>query len=250
MCVCVCVCVQLFPDLDKVVFLDDDVVVQHDLSPLWDLDLNNKVVGAVVDSLCGHEYCCKYKDHFNFTDPIISSNLDQHLCGWLYGMNIFDLKRWRNSNITATYHKWLKLVSIYIDRYQLMMYIHVTLSHQIKTSHPAEPQFWIHPVAVGSTSARLNCFRRPCPPAWSIMACSWFGATLSKCWKGKGWSCSSVAFQRGGEAVAGNGVPWGKKGVVQTRKSVEWIYQEMWNNRVGNDGGSHASFSTLYLTIY
>lgn len=100
---------ELFPDLEKVVFLDDDVVVQHDLSPLWDMDLNNKVVGAVVDSLCGHEYCCKYKDHFNFTDPIIASNLDEHLCGWLYGMNIFDLKRWRNTNITATYHKWLKL---------------------------------------------------------------------------------------------------------------------------------------------
>lgn len=91
---------ELFPDLEKVVFLDDDVVVQHDLSPLWDMDLNNKVVGAVVDSLCGHEYCCKYKDHFNFTDPIIASNLDEHLCGWLYGMNIFDLKRWRNTNIT------------------------------------------------------------------------------------------------------------------------------------------------------
>lgn len=94
---------ELFPDLDRVVFLDDDVVVQHDLSPLWDLDLNDKVVGAVVDP------CCKYKDYFNFSDPVISSNLDQHRCGWLSGMNIFDLKQWRKSNITTTYQEWLKL---------------------------------------------------------------------------------------------------------------------------------------------
>ncbi|KAL8507941.1 hypothetical protein ACS0TY_018479 [Phlomoides rotata] len=101
---------ELFPDLDKVLFLDDDIVVQHDLSSLWDLDLNQKVVGAVVDSWCGPD-CCpgrKYKDYLNFTDPIISSNFDQDRCGWLYGVNVFDLKRWRKTNITAVYHQWLK----------------------------------------------------------------------------------------------------------------------------------------------
>ncbi|KAF5957543.1 hypothetical protein HYC85_004768 [Camellia sinensis] len=38
---------ELFPNLDKVVFLDDDVVVQRDLSPLWEIDLGGKVNGAV-----------------------------------------------------------------------------------------------------------------------------------------------------------------------------------------------------------
>ncbi|XP_057796150.1 probable galacturonosyltransferase 15 [Salvia miltiorrhiza] len=98
---------QLFADLDKVVVLDDDVVVQRDLSLLWELDLHGKVVGA---SGCGSEDCCKtYKEYLNFSHPIISSSFDQHRCGWLFGMNIFDLKQWRNSNITATYHKWLHL---------------------------------------------------------------------------------------------------------------------------------------------
>ncbi|PIN21349.1 Polygalacturonate 4-alpha-galacturonosyltransferase [Handroanthus impetiginosus] len=116
---------ELFPDLNKVVFLDDDVVVQHDLSSLWELDLNQKVMGAVkiqrllqlhrtnhiiFDSWCG-PYCCpgrKYKDYFNFTEPIISSNVRQDRCGWLYGVNVFDLKKWRKTNITAVYHQWLK----------------------------------------------------------------------------------------------------------------------------------------------
>ncbi|WOK99659.1 galacturonosyltransferase 14 [Canna indica] len=38
---------ELFPNLNKVVFLDDDVVVQRDLSPLWEINLSGKVNGAV-----------------------------------------------------------------------------------------------------------------------------------------------------------------------------------------------------------
>ncbi|KAL6553742.1 hypothetical protein OROMI_019415 [Orobanche minor] len=102
---------ELFPELGRIVLLDDDVVVQQNLSSLWDLDLNQKVVGAVVDSWCGLD-CCpgrKYKDYFNFTDPTISSSVDQNRCGWLNGVNVFDLGRWRQTNITAVYHQWLKL---------------------------------------------------------------------------------------------------------------------------------------------
>ncbi|PON69417.1 Galacturonosyltransferase [Parasponia andersonii] len=102
---------ELFPNLNKIVFLDDDVVVQHDISPLWEMDLNEKVIGAVVDSWCGDD-CCpgrKFKDYLNFSHPVISSNFDHDSCAWLYGMNVFDLEAWRMSNITATYHQWLKL---------------------------------------------------------------------------------------------------------------------------------------------
>lgn len=101
---------ELFPDLNKIVFLDEDVVVQHDMSSLWELDLNKKVVGAVVDSWCG-DNCCpgkKYKDYLNFSYPIISSNFDHDRCVWLYGVNVFDLEAWRRVKITTNYHKWLK----------------------------------------------------------------------------------------------------------------------------------------------
>ena len=105
---------QLFPDLDKIVLLDDDVVVQRDLSSLWETDLNGNVVGAVVDLWCGSNCCLgrKYKDYFNFSHPLISSNLLQDDCAWLSGMNVFDLKAWRQTNITEAYSTWLRLVSI------------------------------------------------------------------------------------------------------------------------------------------
>ncbi|XP_027333059.1 probable galacturonosyltransferase 15 [Abrus precatorius] len=102
---------ELFPDLNKVVLLDDDVVVQHDISSLWEIDLNGKAVGSVFKSWCQNSCCpgSKYHDLFNFSHPIISSNIDGDKCAWLYGMNIFDLEAWRRSNITETYHQWLKL---------------------------------------------------------------------------------------------------------------------------------------------
>lgn len=102
---------ELFPNLHRIVFLDDDVIVQHDLSPLWELDLKGKVVGAVVDSCSEHGYRPgrKYENIFNFTNMIISSKFDKDQCEWLYGVNLFDLQAWRKTNITGAYHQWLKL---------------------------------------------------------------------------------------------------------------------------------------------
>ncbi|CDY56870.1 BnaC04g52090D [Brassica napus] len=73
---------KIFPKLEKVLFLDDDVVVQKDLTPLWSVDLKGKVNGA---------------------------RFDPEYCGWAYGMNVFDLGEWRKHNITETYHFWQNL---------------------------------------------------------------------------------------------------------------------------------------------
>ncbi|AES92758.2 probable galacturonosyltransferase 12 [Medicago truncatula] len=101
---------ELFPSLDKVVFLDNDIVVQTDLSPLWDIDMNGKVNGAVET--------CKGKDkrvmskmlksYLNFSHPLISKNFDPNECAWAYGMNILDLEAWRKTNISYTYHYWVE----------------------------------------------------------------------------------------------------------------------------------------------
>lgn len=104
---------ELFPELDRIVFLDDDVVVRRDLSPLWALNLDGKVNGAVSSREGNRERgdCLggRYGDYFNFSNPNISSKFDSDSCAWLYGLNLFDLNEWRRSNITQTYHRWLKL---------------------------------------------------------------------------------------------------------------------------------------------
>ncbi|CAN1163027.1 Probable galacturonosyltransferase 13 [Linum perenne] len=101
---------ELFPSLNKVVFLDDDVVVQRDLSPLWDINLKGKVNGAVETCKGDDEWVMskRFKNYFNFSHPLISKNLDAEECAWAYGMNIFDLDAWRKTNIRHAYHSWLK----------------------------------------------------------------------------------------------------------------------------------------------
>ncbi|XWS18054.1 hypothetical protein CRYUN_Cryun32bG0009700 [Craigia yunnanensis] len=97
---------EIFPKLNKVLFLDDDLVVQKDLSGLWSLDLKGNVNGAV--ETCGENFH-RFDRYLNFSNPLISKNFDPHACGWAYGMNIFDLEEWRRQNITEIYHRWQKL---------------------------------------------------------------------------------------------------------------------------------------------
>ncbi|CAH8327700.1 unnamed protein product [Eruca vesicaria subsp. sativa] len=103
---------ELYPNLDKVVFLDDDIVVQRDLAPLWDIDLGGKVNGAVETCRGEDERVMskRLRNYFNFSHPHIAKHLNPEECAWAYGMNVFDLKAWRKTNIRETYHTWLKEV--------------------------------------------------------------------------------------------------------------------------------------------
>ncbi|XP_016452929.2 putative galacturonosyltransferase 4 isoform X2 [Nicotiana tabacum] len=97
---------EIFPKLDKVLFLDDDIVVQKDLSGLWSLDLKGKVIGVV--ETCGESFH-RFDRYLNFSNPLISKHFDSRACGWAFGMNIFDLNEWRRQNITEVYHSWQNL---------------------------------------------------------------------------------------------------------------------------------------------
>ncbi|OMP00492.1 Glycosyl transferase, family 8 [Corchorus olitorius] len=94
---------QVYPKLDKILFLDDDIVVQKDLTGLWSVDLHGKVNGAV--ETCGESFH-RFDKYLNFSNPHISRNFDPNACGWAYGMNMFDLKEWKKKDITGIYHKW------------------------------------------------------------------------------------------------------------------------------------------------
>ncbi|XP_030546278.1 probable galacturonosyltransferase 10 [Rhodamnia argentea] len=94
---------EVFPALKKVVFLDDDVVVQKDLSGLFSIDLNGNVNGAVETCM---ETFHRYHKYLNYSHPLIRENFDPDACGWAFGMNVFDLVEWRQRNVTGIYHYW------------------------------------------------------------------------------------------------------------------------------------------------
>ncbi|KAL3565731.1 hypothetical protein D5086_033777 [Populus alba] len=86
-----------------VVFLDDDVVVQKDLSGLFSVDLNSNVNGAVETCM---ETFHRYHKYLNYSHPLIREHFDPDACGWAFGMNVFDLVEWRKRNVTEIYHYW------------------------------------------------------------------------------------------------------------------------------------------------
>ncbi|XP_015584489.2 polygalacturonate 4-alpha-galacturonosyltransferase isoform X1 [Ricinus communis] len=94
---------EVYPKLNKILFLDDDIVVQKDLTGLWSVNLNGKVNGAV--ETCGESFH-RFDKYLNFTNPHIARNFNPNDCGWAYGMNIFDLDEWKKQDITGIYHKW------------------------------------------------------------------------------------------------------------------------------------------------
>ncbi|KAG4139324.1 hypothetical protein ERO13_D07G185200v2 [Gossypium hirsutum] len=97
---------EMYPKLHKILLLDDDVVVQKDLTGLWKIDLAGKVNGA-VETCFGSFH--RFSQYLNFTHPLIKERFNPKACAWAYGMNVFDLDGWRREKCTETYEEWQNL---------------------------------------------------------------------------------------------------------------------------------------------
>ncbi|KAL7602731.1 hypothetical protein Lser_V15G20408 [Lactuca serriola] len=97
---------EMYPKLHRILFLDDDVVVQKDLTGLWKVDLEGKVNGA-VETCFGSFH--RYAQYLNFSHPLIKEKFNPKACAWAFGMNIFDLDAWRRERLTDQYHYWQDL---------------------------------------------------------------------------------------------------------------------------------------------
>ncbi|GFP98011.1 probable galacturonosyltransferase 6 [Phtheirospermum japonicum] len=82
---------DVFTNLNKIVFLDHDVVVRKDLTRLWSISMRGKVNGAVQTCKEGEPSFRRMDMFVNFTDPFIANRFDANACTWAFGMNIFDL---------------------------------------------------------------------------------------------------------------------------------------------------------------
>ncbi|KAG8366988.1 hypothetical protein BUALT_Bualt16G0025700 [Buddleja alternifolia] len=97
---------ELYPKLDKILFLDDDVVVQKDLTALWNIDMDGKV-NAAVNTCFGSFH--RFSAYLNFSHPLIKEKFNPRACAWAFGMNMFDLDAWRRERCTDEYHYWQNL---------------------------------------------------------------------------------------------------------------------------------------------
>ncbi|CAM8966780.1 unnamed protein product [Rhodiola kirilowii] len=90
---------EIFHYLKKIVVLDDDVVIKRDLSALWSLDMEGKVNGAVQRCSLRLSQLRYYMDGKPF---------DGKSCLWMSGLNVIDLVRWREQDISGTYNNLMR----------------------------------------------------------------------------------------------------------------------------------------------
>ncbi|CAI9761920.1 unnamed protein product [Fraxinus pennsylvanica] len=93
---------KIFPTLKKVVVLDDDILAQRDLSDLWSLDMGGKVNGAV-------QFCAVKLGQLKKYLP--RNSISENSCAWMSGVNIIDLSRWREHNLTETFQRLVQEMS-------------------------------------------------------------------------------------------------------------------------------------------
>jgi alpha-1,4-galacturonosyltransferase len=98
---------DLLPNLNRVVVLDDDLVVQKDLSSLWNLNMGDKVIGAV--QFCGVRLG-------QLRAYIEEPNFNTDSCVWFSGLNVIELEKWRDLGITSLHGQLLQKVSSYSCR--------------------------------------------------------------------------------------------------------------------------------------
>ncbi|KAE8658376.1 putative galacturonosyltransferase 7 [Hibiscus syriacus] len=94
---------EIFKNLEKVVVLDDDVVVRQDLSTLGNLNMGQKVMGAVQICSVRLGQLKRYLGENSF---------NKKSCSWMSGLNVIDLVRWRELGISETYWKLVKNMSM------------------------------------------------------------------------------------------------------------------------------------------
>lgn len=92
-------------EVKRVIYLDSDLVVVDDISKLWRVDLNGKVVAAP-------EYC-----HANFTayftqafwsDPSLSKTFwGRKPCYFNTGVMVVDVEKWRRGKYTEKVEEWM-----------------------------------------------------------------------------------------------------------------------------------------------
>lgn len=93
--------------VNRVIYLDSDLVVVDDVSKLWSIDLGSRTIGAP-------EYC-----HANFTkyftttfwsEPRFAATFtERKACYFNTGVMVMDLVKWRKEGYTNKIEKWMEI---------------------------------------------------------------------------------------------------------------------------------------------
>lgn len=88
---------SLFPNLDKILYLDSDIVVLGDISQIWKLDIDDCYIACVPDA-GGKKYKKIFSQYVDFDESFLYYNA---------GVLLVNLKKWRSDEIEFAFFEHL-----------------------------------------------------------------------------------------------------------------------------------------------
>ncbi len=79
---------DLLPEVDKIIYLDGDLVITDDITALWNTPLEDKLLAAVED--VGYTYWCQHNPELKLKFKCMNS-----------GVMLINCKKWRETNLSA-----------------------------------------------------------------------------------------------------------------------------------------------------
>ena len=98
-------------EINKVIYLDSDLIVFDDIKKLWDIDLYNKIVGAVPDVGQHTRYVSSNRAIALYKEL----NIPEHSLYFNAGVLIINLERWRNEKIADVINDYLQKNKEYVN---------------------------------------------------------------------------------------------------------------------------------------
>lgn len=98
----------LDPCVDRVIYLDSDLVLVDDIHKLWNIILTkSKIIGA--PEYCHANFTKYFTDNF-WSDPVISRVFgSRRPCYFNTGVMVMDLVRWREGNYRKRIENWMEI---------------------------------------------------------------------------------------------------------------------------------------------
>lgn len=113
---------SLLPNLDKVIFMDVDIIVLKSLKKLWSYDISKFYAGLVLDPCIQPQQDYIKKDREKFPEKIYNT-----------GVGIYNLKLWREDNIEEKLLDSLSWYSKYYEGWPDQQSLNMALKDKILT---------------------------------------------------------------------------------------------------------------------
>lgn len=90
----------LFPQYEKAIYLDSDIVVPGDISKLWEVELGDKLIGACADYSIQH-----IAPFMHYIDAYVGVDHRRYINS---GVLLMNLKRLRQTDLAGRFMSWMK----------------------------------------------------------------------------------------------------------------------------------------------